>query len=137
MILEKFLNAEAPATYLIGSGNIGLIIDPGRDVNNYLERARYHGMDIKYVLKTQRHAGGLIGSHLLKTTKGAKLVGGSHALFSHCDIQLKEGESFEAGGITFRAIFTDEHVPFINYAAFLEGQNQCWAIFSSKGPVTH
>ncbi|MHC4896444.1 MAG: MBL fold metallo-hydrolase, partial [Planctomycetota bacterium] len=59
MILEQiYLGCLSQASYLIGDENSGeaAIVDPRRDIDEYLQRAEALGLAIRHVLLTHFHA---------------------------------------------------------------------------------
>ena len=53
---QFYLGCLAHASYLIGSNGEAAVIDPQRDVQQYIDEAEAHGMRIRYVLETHLHA---------------------------------------------------------------------------------
>lgn len=117
--------------YLIASNSVGIVIDPRRDIDEYLKLAIENGIAIKYVLETHRQEDFILGSSALKKATGAEIIGGDHKLFKFCDIKLKDGETFKVEDLTIRALHTPGHTPeSMSYAFYLKDQNQCWAVFT-------
>ncbi|MGH7635773.1 MAG: MBL fold metallo-hydrolase, partial [Gemmatimonadaceae bacterium] len=59
MLLQRFYDdALAQASYLVGCEQCGeaLIVDPNRDVAQYVDAAAAHGMRISSVTETHIHA---------------------------------------------------------------------------------
>ena len=48
--------------YLIGTEGIGILVDPRRDIDEYLTIARKNKLSIKYVLETHRQEDFVLGS---------------------------------------------------------------------------
>jgi len=117
--------------YLIASNSIGIIIDPRRDIDEYLKLASENGIAIKYVLETHRQEDFILGSTALKETIGAQIIGGDHKFFKYCDIKLKEGQTLKIEDFTIRALHTPGHTPeSMSYAFYLKDQDACWAVFT-------
>src|SRR5215470_7706050 len=53
---QFYLGCLAHASYLIGSDGEAAVVDPQRDVDQYLEEAERNGLKIKYVIETHLHA---------------------------------------------------------------------------------
>ena len=54
MILDThYLACLAHASYLIGDQGEAAVVDPRRDVQEYLDEAAAHGLTIRYVIETQ------------------------------------------------------------------------------------
>lgn len=117
--------------YILASQKIGIVVDPRRDVEEYLEIARANGIDIQYVLETHRQEDFVLGSKTIKSLLDAKIIGGDHELFSYCDIRLRDGESFTVGDIIIKGLHTPGHTPeSMSYAIYLKGKKDCWAVFT-------
>lgn len=118
--------------YLLGSNGIGVIIDPRRDVDEYLEIARKNKLQIKYVLETHRQEDFVLGSDQIREATNAQIVSGKHKYFAHSDVYLNDGEEFEVGDLVFRCLYTPGHTPeSVSYACFMkEKPNSAWAVFT-------
>ncbi|HEY5265558.1 MAG TPA: rhodanese-like domain-containing protein [Acidimicrobiales bacterium] len=60
-------------SYVVGAGNRAVVIDPSRDLDQYLNVAKDHGWTITHVLDTHLHADHLSGARELASTSGAAL----------------------------------------------------------------
>ena len=79
--------------YLIGSKGIAVLIDPRRDVDEYLQIARKNRLQIKYVLETHRQEDFVFGSDQIREITRAEIVSGKHSYSAHSDIYLDDGET--------------------------------------------
>lgn len=117
--------------YLLASKNVGILIDPRRDVDEYLKLAEENGISIRFVMETHRQEDFVLGSKTLKESLGAQIIGGDHKYFSFCDIKLKDGEEKDIGDFRIRALHTPGHTPeSMSYAFYLKGKEKCWAVFT-------
>ena len=76
MILRQFyLNCLAHASYLVGDEHTrtAAVVDPQRDVDQYLAFAAEHGLQIRHVLLTHFHADFLAGHLELRDRVGAAI----------------------------------------------------------------
>src|SRR5690606_13247826 len=76
MIVKRLYEpAIAQASYLIGCGATGeaLVIDPNRDIEQYVEAAARDGLRVAHVTETHIHADFLSGARELASTTGARL----------------------------------------------------------------
>lgn len=121
MLLKYFYDsALAHASYLVGCQrtNEALIVDPGRDVAEYLHAAKEAGMRIVGVAETHIHADYLSGARELAEV-GAKLYlsaeGGPdwqyHYLTPYPHQRLDDGDSFMVGNVQLTALHTPGHTP--------------------------
>jgi glyoxylase-like metal-dependent hydrolase (beta-lactamase superfamily II) len=60
-------------SYLIAAGNKAIVIDPSRDLDQYLDIASHHGWQITHALDTHLHADHLSGARELCAATGAAL----------------------------------------------------------------
>lgn len=134
MIFERIKTPGiAHVAYLIGNAGEAALVDPRRDVDEYLALARKHKVTVKYVLETHRQEDFVMGSAELVRQCGAKVVNGRHAGFGHGDIRLADGERFElAKGIALVALHTPGHTPeSMCYAVYLaDAPDTAWAVFT-------
>ena len=88
--------------YMIGcGGGQAVVVDPRRDVGEYLQIARSNNLTITHVLETHRQEDFEFGSRNLQQATGAKIVTGKHELFGKSDIQLADGEELKIGATRF------------------------------------
>ncbi len=73
---QFYLGCLAHASYYLGSENEAVIIDPQRDVQQYLDEAKANGQKIKYVIETHSHADFVSGHIELAKKTGAEIIYG-------------------------------------------------------------
>ena len=86
MLFEQiYLGCLAQASYLIGSDGEAAVVDPTRDVEEYIRKAADNGLRIRYVVETHLHADFVSGHRELAERTGAEIVIGARAgaLFPH------------------------------------------------------
>src|SRR5215510_9586709 len=76
---QFYLGCLAHASYLIGSGGEAAVVDPQRDVEQYINEAEAEGLKIRYVIETHLHADFVSGHRELAERTGAKIVFGREA----------------------------------------------------------
>jgi glyoxylase-like metal-dependent hydrolase (beta-lactamase superfamily II)/rhodanese-related sulfurtransferase len=108
---QFYLGCLAHASYLIGSDGEALVVDPQRDVDQYIEEATRQGLKIKYVLETHLHADFVSGHRELAERTGAKIVFGSKAgaMFDHIDVH--DGDILKVGKANLKILETPGHTP--------------------------
>jgi len=122
MLLRRFYDTKlAQASYLVGCQATGeaLIIDPNRDIEQYVAAVRAEKMRLAFVTETHIHADYLSGSRELAAVSGAKLLlsdeGGEgwRYGFAAADkaVLMKDGHTFKVGNIVVRALHTPGHTP--------------------------
>jgi hydroxyacylglutathione hydrolase len=108
--IERFyLGCLAHASYMVGSGGEAAVIDPQRDIDQYLERAAEQGWQIRHVIETHLHADFVSGHHELAERTGARIYFGAaaNALFEH--IAVRDGDELRFGDCRMRFIETPGH----------------------------
>ena len=114
MILEQFyLDCLSHASYLIGDQKSGTaaVVDPQRDIQQYLDRAAELGLTITHVLETHFHADFLSGHLELAKATGAEICYGSQAQPQFPARLLADGERLHFGDVVVEARHTPGHTP--------------------------
>ncbi|MCF1715609.1 MBL fold metallo-hydrolase [Flavihumibacter sp. RY-1] len=108
-IEQIYTGCLAQGAYYIESAGEAVVIDPLREVEPYLERAKADGASIKYVFETHFHADFVSGHIDLAKKSGAAIVYGPNANPSFDAYIAKDGEEFKVGKLTFKVIHTPGH----------------------------
>ncbi len=114
MILNQYyLACLSHASYLIGDEETGTaaIIDPQRDIDQYVEDAKAQGLEIKYVFLTHFHADFVAGHLDLRDRTGAQVCLGSQAEAEFDARNFQDGETLEFGRVRLQIIDTPGHTP--------------------------
>src|SRR2546423_10710472 len=114
MILHQFyLNCLAHASYLIGDEETrsAAVVDPQRDIEQYVAFADEHGLRIRHVFLTHFHADFIAGHLELRDRTGAEIYLGAPARAEYRFTPLRDGEVVELGRVRLRAIETPGHTP--------------------------
>jgi glyoxylase-like metal-dependent hydrolase (beta-lactamase superfamily II) len=112
MILRQFyLNCLAHASYLVGDeeSHTAAVVDPQRDVDQYLAFAEAHGLRIQHVLLTHFHADFVAGHLELRDRTGAAIYLGAAAKAEYPFTALHDGQSIEFGRVRLTALETPGH----------------------------
>ena len=108
---QFYLGCLAHASYLIGDGGEAAVVDPQRDVDQYIEEAAKQGLKIKYVIETHLHADFVSGHRELAARTGAQIVIGEKANAEFPHVAVRDNDILPLGGIQLRAIETPGHTP--------------------------
>ena len=114
MIFEQFyLECLSHASYLVGDQVSGraVVVDPQRDIQQYIDRAGELGLTITHVLETHFHADFLSGHLELARATGAAICFGSAARPQFPATLLADGERIELGDVVIEARHTPGHTP--------------------------
>jgi len=108
---QFYLACLAHASYLIGSDGEAAVVDPQRDVDEYIEHAQAHGLTIKYVIETHLHADFVSGHRELAARTGAMIVFGEKAGAAFLHRAVRDGEEITIGNVVLKLIATPGHTP--------------------------
>jgi hydroxyacylglutathione hydrolase len=114
MILQQYyLDCLSHASYLIGDETTGraVVVDPQRDVAEYLADAKGLGLTIELVIETHFHADFLSGHLELATATGAKIVYSSVAETEFESMGVADGERYTLGDVMLEFRHTPGHTP--------------------------
>ncbi len=108
---QFYLGCLAHASYMIGSDGEAAVVDPQRDVEQYLEDAAAHNLKIKYVIETHLHADFVSGHRELAARTGAEIVFGAKAEATFPHRPVREGDEIKLGEVLLRVMETPGHTP--------------------------
>lgn len=108
---QFYLGCLAHASYLIGSEGEAAVVDPQRDVEQYLQEAQAQGLRIRYVIETHLHADFVSGHRELAARTGAQIVFGARAEAEFEHYKAKDGDTLKLGNLTLRILETPGHTP--------------------------
>ena len=112
MLLKQFyLNCLAHASYLVGDEQTGVaaVVDPQRDIDQYLTFAAEHQLAIKHVFLTHFHADFVAGHLELRDRSGARIYLGAAAQAEYAFTPLRDGDVVEFGRVRLKALETPGH----------------------------
>jgi hydroxyacylglutathione hydrolase len=108
---QFYLGCLAHASYLVGSDGEAAVVDPQRDVEQYLEEARRRGLAIRYVIETHLHADFVSGHRELAERTGAQIVFGAKAGAAFPHLAVHDGDEIRLGRVVLRFLETPGHTP--------------------------
>jgi hydroxyacylglutathione hydrolase len=122
VLLQRFYHEGlAQASYLLACERArqALIVDPNRQIQQYIEAANSRGLSITHVAETHIHADFLSGALDLARATGAQLLlsgeggpGWEYAFATSAGARvLRDGDVFEIGSIRVEAVHTPGHTP--------------------------
>ena len=110
MTIEQiYTGCLAQGAYYIESEGEVAIIDPLREIEPYLKRAKAKNAKIKYIFETHFHADFVSGHITLSKATGAPIVFGPNANPSFDAIIAEDGQEFKLGKITIKVLHTPGH----------------------------
>jgi hydroxyacylglutathione hydrolase len=112
MLFRQFyLGCLAHASYLVGDGDEAAVVDPQRDVEQYLEAAREAGMRIRWVIETHLHADFVSGHRELAERTGAEILIGQRARATFPHRPITDRLTLAIGQLRLRFLETPGHTP--------------------------
>jgi hydroxyacylglutathione hydrolase len=108
---QFYLGCLAHASYLIGSAGEAAVVDPQRDVDQYIDEAAAQNLKIKYIIETHLHADFISGHRELSSRTGAQIVFGRQAEAAFPHLAAKDGDELRIGQVTLRIMETPGHTP--------------------------
>ena len=127
---QIYTSCLAEAAYYIESNGEAAIIDPLRETDPYIERARADGAKIKYVLETHFHADFVSGHLDLAKKTGATIVYGPTAQPNFKAYIAKDGEELKLGKIKIKVLHTPGHTMESSTYLLLDENGKEYAIFT-------
>ena len=129
-IEQIYTGCLAEAAYYIESNGEAAIIDPLREVQPYIKKAKDAGATIKYIFETHFHADFVSGHIDLAKQSGARIIYGPTAKTTFDSYIAVDGEDFKIGDLTIRALHTPGHTPESTTYLLLDKDGQPYCIFS-------
>jgi hydroxyacylglutathione hydrolase len=122
MLIKRFYDDKlAQASYLVGCAATGeaLVVDPNRDVEQFVEAAEREGLRISHITETHIHADYVSGARELAQRTGGRLhlsaEGGEGWQYAYAveagAILLRDGDEFMVGNVRIQAMHTPGHTP--------------------------
>ena len=108
-VKQIYTGCLAQGAYYIESDGEVAIIDPLREVNPYIDKAKKDKAKIKYIFETHFHADFVSGHLTLAKETGAPIIYGPQANPDFESITAKDGQEFPLGNSTIVALHTPGH----------------------------
>lgn len=108
-VQQIYTGCLAQGAYYIESDGEVAIIDPLREVNPYIDKAKKDKAKIKYIFETHFHADFVSGHLTLAKETGAPIIYGPQANPDFESITAKDGQEFPLGNSTIVALHTPGH----------------------------
>lgn len=110
-IAQFFVKGIAHSSYILAGKQNCAVIDPQRDVDIYLEWAKFKGLKITHILETHLHADFISGHMDLAEVTGAKIYASRAANCEFEHVGLAEGDTFKIEDMAIRVLETPGHTP--------------------------
>ncbi len=129
-IEQIYTGCLAQGAYYIESNGEVAIIDPLREVQSYLDKAKDSNASIKYIFETHFHADFVSGHVTLGKETGAPIIYGPNANPSFDAIIAQDGQEFKLGDVTIVVIHTPGHTMESTTYLLRDASGKDHAIFS-------
>jgi hydroxyacylglutathione hydrolase len=131
MIIEQiYTGCLAQGAYYVESEGECVIIDPLREVNQYIEKAAENGAKIKYILETHFHADFVSGHLELSKKTGATIVYGPTAKTDFEALIAEDGQILEVGKLKIKVLHTPGHTMESTTYLLIDESDKDYCIFS-------
>lgn len=124
MIVEQlYTNCLSEAAYFIASDGEAAIIDPLRDVEQYINMAEEKGVKIKYIFETHFHADFVSGHLELSKQTGAPIIYGPNTRTRFDVTVAEDGQEFNVGKLKIKVLHTPGHTL----------ESSCYLLYDENG----
>ena len=106
-----FVEGLAHASYLFGADGEAAVVDPKRDVDDYIAEAEQNGLRIVAILNSHPHADFASGFRELAARTGAKVYVSRHAPATYEHEATKDGDRIKLGSLEVELLETPGHSP--------------------------
>lgn len=141
LLYQRFVPGLAIASYVVADERTGeaAVVDPTRDVDDFVRYARKHDLRIRHILETHVHADFVSGSRELKARLDDKPMihvsglGGDEWTPPYADHVVADGEDIEVGSLLFRSFHTPGHTPeHVSWSLFdtTRSKDTAWLMFT-------
>ncbi|PHS10493.1 MAG: MBL fold metallo-hydrolase [Kordia sp.] len=129
-IEQIYTGCLAQGAYYIECNGEVAIIDPLRETQPYINRAKLDNAKIKYIFETHFHADFVSGHVTLAKNTGAEIIFGPNADTSYKAIIAKDNQEFKLGNITIKVLHTPGHTMESTTYLLIDAEGKNHAIFS-------
>jgi hydroxyacylglutathione hydrolase len=127
---QIYTGCLSQGAYYIESDGEAAIIDPLREVNSYIEKAKSNNVKIKYIFETHFHADFVSGHLTLSKKTGAPIVYGPNADPNYDAIIATDNQVFKIGNCTITVLHTPGHTMESSTYLLKDHNGKDYAIFS-------
>lgn len=129
-IQQLYTSCLSEAAYYIESNGEAAIIDPLRDIDEYLQLAQERKVVIKYIFETHFHADFVSGHIDLAKATGATIVYGPDTEAGFDFYLAKDKEQFKVGNLAIEVLHTPGHTLESSCYLLKDEQGKDYAVFT-------
>lgn len=112
MFIQQFyVDGISHASYLLGGKQTCAIIDPRRDVEEYVAATKKMGLKITHILETHLHADFVSGHMDLAKITGAKIYAPRSGNCAYAHVAVGQGDAFDIEDMRIEVLDTPGHTP--------------------------
>jgi hydroxyacylglutathione hydrolase len=127
---QMYTSCLSEAAYYIESNGEAAIIDPLRDCDQYIAKAKERNAVIKYVFETHFHADFVSGHIDLSNKTNAPIVYGPNANTNYDVVHAADGDVFKIGDVTLQVMHTPGHTMESTCYLLKDSKAQPYCIFT-------
>ena len=124
---QIYTGCLAQGAYYIESAGEVAIVDPLREVNSYIEKAKRNNAQIKYIFETHFHADFVSGHLELSKKTNAPIIYGPTANPTFEALIATDNQEFKLGNVTIKVLHTPGHTM----------ESSCFLLFDENGKATN
>ena len=120
-------------SYMIGDETTGraVVVDPQRDIGQYLADAEQHGLRIERIFETHFHADFVSGHLELAAATGAAITYGEGALADFPIEPFADGQTLSLGDVVIEVRATPGHTPeSISLVVYERAEDEPWGVLT-------
>ncbi|HEY4149994.1 MAG TPA: rhodanese-like domain-containing protein [Chitinophagaceae bacterium] len=129
-IRQLYTGCLSEAAYYIESEGVAAVIDPLRDIDEYIALAAERKATIKYIFETHFHADFVSGHIDLGRITGAPIIYGPQTETSYPVHVAKDGETFRLGALAIEVMHTPGHTLESTCYLLRDASGQPHAVFT-------
>lgn len=130
LIKQMYTGCLSEAAYFIANNGEAAVIDPLRDIDEYLQLANEHNVKIKYIFETHFHADFVSGHLDLATATGATIVYGPNTITKLPVHVANDGDVFKIGNLSLVVLHTPGHTLESTCYLLKDDQQNDYALFT-------
>ncbi len=129
-VQQLYTKCLAQGAYFISNKGEAVVIDPLREVDQYIELAKANDSTIKYIFETHFHADFVSGHVDLARKTGATIVFGPTAQPAFDCLIAEDNQEFKVGDLTIKLLHTPGHTPESSCFLLIDDAGNETAIFT-------
>ena len=130
LVEQIYTSCLSQASYYIESNGEAAVIDPSRETNHFIEKAKKSNSEIKFIFQTHFHADFVSGHLTLSRKTKSPIVYGPNADPKYDAIIASDGDIFEIGKIKIKVIHTPGHTLESTSFLLIDKNNNQHSIFT-------